>query len=49
MKNTLNKVAWIYDNGLVNETFRLEAHYPNEINWDNLRVHSDLDWRDGWI
>ena len=42
IEDILNKVAWMYDEGFVDKTFRLEAHYPNEINWDNLDLYKRL-------
>jgi xylose isomerase len=47
IEDILNKVAWMYDNGLVDKTFRLEAHYPNEINWDNLHLYKSLEKETG--
>lgn len=47
VEDILNKVAWMYDNGLVDKTFRLEAHYPQEVNWDNLHLYKGLEKETG--
>jgi len=47
IEDILNKVAWMYDNGLIDRTFRLEAHYPQEVNWDNLHLYKSLEKETG--
>jgi len=47
IEDILNKVAWMRDQGLVDNTFRLEAHYPQEINPDNLHLYKNLEKETG--
>jgi len=47
IEDILNKVAWMHDQGLIDSSFRLEAHYPNEINWDNLHLYKSLEKEKG--
>jgi xylose isomerase len=43
MEETLNKVSWMYDEGYIDSSFGLEAHYPNEVNWENLHLYKSLE------
>ncbi len=43
MEETLRKVAWMYDEGYIDSSFGVEAHYPNEVNWDNLHLYKALE------
>jgi xylose isomerase len=43
IEDTLNKVAWMHDEGYVDSTFAVEAHYPNEVNHDNLHLYESLE------
>jgi xylose isomerase len=47
IEDILNKVAWMHEQGLIDSSFRLEAHYPNEINWDNLHLYKSLEKEKG--
>jgi xylose isomerase len=47
IEETLNKVAWMHDEGYVDSTFAVEAHYPNEVNHDNLQLYRDLEKETG--
>ena len=47
IEETLRRVAQMYDSGLIDHTFRLEAHYPNEVNWDNLHLYKELEKETG--
>lgn len=47
IEDVLNKVLWMYDEKLINRRFRLEAHYPNEINWDNLDLYKRVEKETG--
>jgi xylose isomerase len=47
MEETLNKVAWMHDEGYVDSSFGVEAHYPNEVNWDNLHLYKALEKETG--
>jgi xylose isomerase len=42
IQDILRKIAIFYDKGLIDSSFRLEAHYPNEINRDLLDEYNDL-------
>ena len=43
MEDVLDKVRGLYDEGAIDKNFRLEAHYPNEANWDNIDLFKDLE------
>jgi len=47
IEETLNKVAWMYDEGYIDSGFGVEAHYPNEVNWDNLHLYQSLEKETG--
>jgi xylose isomerase len=47
IEETLNKVAWMYDEGYIDSSFGLEAHFPNEVNWDNLHLYKNLEKETG--
>lgn len=42
IEERLDIVYRLYDNKVVDYSFRLEAHYPNEINWDNIDLYRSL-------
>ena len=42
IEERLDIVYRLYDNKVVDGSFRLEAHYPNEINWDNIDIYRSL-------
>ena len=43
IKDLLDKVRGLYDKGVVGKDFKLEAHYPNEVNADNLDLYKGLE------
>ena len=47
MEETLRKVAWMYDEGYIDSSFGVEAHYPNEVNWENLHLYKALEKETG--
>jgi xylose isomerase len=47
IEDTLLKVAWMHDEGYVDSSFGVEAHYPNEVNWDNLYLYKELEKETG--
>jgi xylose isomerase len=47
IEETLNKVAWMHDEGHVDAGFAVEAHYPNEVNQDNLHLYKSLEKETG--
>ena len=46
-EDTLNKVAWMHDEGCVDSGFAVEAHYPNEVNRENLHLYKALEKETG--
>ena len=42
MEGVLEKVHGLYNKGAIDKNFRLEAHYPNEVNWNNLDMFKDF-------
>src|SRR4030043_282767 len=47
LEDTLNKVAWLRDEGHVDSSFAVEAHYPNEVNRENLHLYRGLEKETG--
>jgi len=47
IEDTLNKVAWLRDKGYVDSSFAVEAHYPNEVNQENLHLYRGLEKETG--
>jgi xylulokinase len=47
IEDVLNKIAWMYDEGYIDSDFGVEAHYPNEINFDNLHLYKNLERETG--
>ena len=47
IEDTLNKVAWMRDEGHVDTSFAIEAHYPNEVNNENLHLYKSLEKETG--
>ena len=43
MEDVLEKVRGLYDKGAIDKNFRLEAHYPNEVNRDNIDMFKGLE------
>lgn len=43
IKDVLEKVRELYDKGAIDKNFRLEAHYPNEVNWNNIDMFKDFE------
>ncbi|MFH0850662.1 MAG: TIM barrel protein [Candidatus Bathyarchaeota archaeon] len=46
-EDTLNKVARLHDEGYVDSSFAVEAHYPNEVNRENLHLYRSLEKETG--
>jgi len=47
IQDVLRKVATLYDRGVVDSTFGLEAHYPNEVNHELLDEYKSLQKETG--
>ncbi|MEM3692741.1 MAG: TIM barrel protein [Candidatus Bathyarchaeia archaeon] len=47
IEDILSKVSLLYDKGLLDGSFRLEAHYPNEVNEENIDVYRSLEKETG--
>ncbi|MFH2112109.1 MAG: TIM barrel protein [Candidatus Bathyarchaeota archaeon] len=47
IEDTLRKVAWLHDEGYVDSGFAVEAHFPNEVNRDNLHLYKSLEKETG--
>ncbi len=47
MEDVLDKVRGLHDRGAVDRNFRLEAHYPNEVNRENLDLFRELEKETG--
>jgi xylose isomerase len=47
IEETLNKVAWMHDEGYIDSSFGVEAHFPNEVNVDNLHLYKSLEKETG--
>ena len=47
IEDTLNKIAWMHDEGYIDSGFAVEAHYPNEVNRGNLHLYEALEKETG--
>jgi xylose isomerase len=47
IEDTLNKIAWLHDEEYIDSSFGVEAHYPNEVNRDNLHLYKSLEKETG--
>ena len=47
IEDTLNKIAWMHDEGYVDSGFAVEAHFPNEVNRENLHLYKALEKETG--
>jgi len=47
IEDILNKIAWMFDEGYIDSSFGVEAHFPNEVNWDNLHLYKTLEKETG--
>jgi xylose isomerase len=47
IEDILNKISWMYDEGYIDSDFGVEAHYPNEVNRDNLHLYKSLEKETG--
>jgi len=47
IEERLQIIYRMFDEGYIDNSFRIEAHYPNEINWDNIDLYKDLDKETG--
>ncbi|MEM2399092.1 MAG: TIM barrel protein [Candidatus Bathyarchaeia archaeon] len=45
--DVLRRIAMMYDEGIIDRTFGLEAHYPNEVNYDLLDEYKSLQKETG--
>lgn len=47
IEDILAKIGRLHDEGYVDSSFGVEAHYPNEVNRDNLDLYRDLSRETG--
>jgi xylose isomerase len=47
VEETLNRIKKLRDDGYVDSGFGVEAHYPNEVNWENLHLYRGLEKETG--
>jgi len=47
IEDVLDNVRNMDERGVVDQEFKLEAHYPNEVNHDNLHLYEDLEKETG--
>jgi xylose isomerase len=47
IEEILAKIAGMHDDGLIDSSFGVEAHYPNEVNRDNVDLYRDLEREKG--
>jgi xylose isomerase len=43
ISDILYKIAWMYDEGYIDSGFGVEAHYPNEVNVENIHLYKNLE------
>lgn len=42
IEDILAKIGWLYDEGFIDSSFGVEAHYPNEVSQDNVDLYRDF-------
>ena len=42
IEDILAKIGWLYDEGFIDSSFGVEAHYPNEVSRDNMDLYRDF-------
>lgn len=47
IEDILSKVTWLHDEGFIDSTFGIEAHYPNEVNRENVDSYRALEKETG--
>jgi len=47
IEDTLNRIAWMHDEGYIDSGLGVEAHYPNEVNRENLHLYEALEKETG--
>ena len=47
VEETLNRIKALRDDGYIEAGFGVEAHYPNEVNWDNINLYKELQEETG--
>ncbi len=47
IEEILGKISRLFDEGFIDSTFGIEAHYPNEVNRDNIDGYEALERRTG--
>ena len=47
IEDILGKIGWMKDEGYIDSSFGIEAHYPNEVNRDNLDLYRDFEKETG--
>jgi xylose isomerase len=47
VEETLNRIKKLRDDGYIDSGFGVEAHYPNEVNWENLHLYRELEKETG--
>jgi len=47
IEEILAKIAKMHDDGLIDSSFGVEAHHPNEVNRDNVDLYRDLEKETG--
>ena len=47
IENILDKIAWMHDEDYIDSTFGIEAHFPNEVNRENIELYKNLEKNTG--
>jgi len=47
IEDILGKIGWMKDEGYIDSSFGIEAHYPNEVSRDNLDLYRDFEKETG--
>ena len=42
IEDILTKISWLYYEGFIDSSFGIEAHYPNEVNRDNVDLYKNF-------
>jgi xylose isomerase len=47
IEDCIEKIKEMKDDGIINGSLGVEAHYPNEVNWDNIHLYKGLEKETG--
>src|SRR5271157_4036899 len=47
ISDCVEKIKMMYDEEMIDGSLGVEAHFPNEVNWENLHIYKELEKETG--